>query len=208
MARTRATCPVLRWWLFAATSRRHRVTRVGGANRLAVAAAVADTLTQVRGSAPAAIFVANGRVFPDALVSSPAATATKAFVPPAEPAAMPPERSSPVPADSVPMPADVQRPPSDEPVQRAPSNGDERRWGPPAEAFAACSGKYAGETCSFIFRGNISTYGACAGLPDGSLVCKPERGGQRGDRPQPPSRQDGYPEPYRNPMENRPPRLR
>lgn len=80
MARTRATCPVLRWWLFAATSRRHRVTRVGGANRFAVAAAVADTLTQVRGSAPAAIFVANGRVFPDALVASPAATATKGII--------------------------------------------------------------------------------------------------------------------------------
>ena len=145
---------------------------------------------------------------PSPPATSSAATATKAVVPSAEPAAMPPGRSSAVPADSVPMPADVQRPPSDEPVQRAPSNGDERRWGPPAEAFAACYGKYAGETCSFIFRGNISTYGACAGLPDGSLVCKPERGGQRGDRPQPPSRQDGYPEPYRNPMENRPPRLR
>lgn len=145
---------------------------------------------------------------PSPPATSSAATATKAVVPSAEPAAMPPERSSPVPADSVPMPADVQRPPSDEPVQRAPSNADERRWGPPAEAFAACSGKYAGESCSFIFRGNINTYGACAGLPDGSLVCKPERGGQRGDRPQPPSRQDGYPEPYRNPMENRPPRLR
>ena len=58
----------------------HPVTRVGGANRFAVAAAVADTLTQVRGSAPAAIFVANGRVFPDALVSSPAATATKGII--------------------------------------------------------------------------------------------------------------------------------
>ncbi len=143
-----------------------------------------------------------------------AATAAKAVVPPAEPepAVIPPERTSPAPGVSMPMPVDVQRPPNDEPAQRPPSNGDERRWGPPAEAFNACSGKYAGDACSFIFRGNISTYGACSGLPDGSLVCKPERGGerggQRGDRPQPPSRQDGYQEPYRNPMDNRPPRLR
>ena len=132
-----------------------------------------------------------------------AATAAKAVVPPAEPAVMPQERASP-------DPADVQKPPNDETAQRAPSNGDERRFGPPAEAFNACSGKYPGAGCSFIFRGNESLNGSCAGLPDGSLVCKPERGGVRGDRTRvlPPSRQDSYQDPYRNPMDNRAPRLR
>ena len=137
-----------------------------------------------------------------------AATAAKAVVPPPEPVVIPPERTSPLPGDSIPTPVDVQRPPNDEPVQRTPSNADERRFGPPAEAFNACSGKYAGAGCSFVFRGNESTYGACAGLPDGSLVCKPERGGQQGERPRPPPRQDSYQDPYRNPMDNRPPRLR
>jgi serine/threonine protein kinase len=137
-----------------------------------------------------------------------AATAAKAIVPPAEPAVMPQERTSPAPGDSAAMPADVQRPPNDEPAQRAPSSGDERRFGPPAEAFNACSGKYPGAGCSFIFRGNESLNGSCAGLPDGSLVCKPERGGQQGERPRPPSRQDSYQDPYRNPMDNRAPRLR
>lgn len=126
-----------------------------------------------------------------------AATPAKAVVPPAEPPPIPQERTSPAPGDSMPAPADVQKPPN-----------DERRLGPPAEAFAACSGKFPGAGCSFIFRGNESLNGACAGLPDGSLVCKPERGGERGDRPRPLPRQDGYQEPYRNPMDNRPPRLR
>jgi hypothetical protein len=78
--------------------------------------------------------------------------------------------------------------------------------GPPAEAFTACSGKFAGARCSFIFRGNDSLDGSCAGLPDGSLACKPERGGERGDRPRalPPPRQEGY----QNPADNRLPRYR
>lgn len=132
-----------------------------------------------------------------------ASTAAKAVMPPPEPAVNPPERARPAPAD-------VQTPPNDEPPQRAPSNADERRFGPPAEAFNACSGKYAGAGCSFFFRGNESLNGACAGLPDGSLVCKPERRDERGDRQrfQSPPRQDGYQDPYRNPMDNRPQRPR
>lgn len=137
-----------------------------------------------------------------------AATAAKAVVPPPEPAVIHAERTSPPPGDPVPMPVDVQPPPNDEPSQRARPNGEERRFGPPAEAFAACSGKYAGAGCSFILRGNENLNGACAGLPDGSLVCKPERGGQQGERLRPPSRQDSYQDSYRNPMDNRPPRLR
>ncbi|GAA1762140.1 cell wall-binding repeat-containing protein [Nostocoides vanveenii] len=58
----------------------HPVTRLGGANRFAVATGVADTIGAVRGTKPAAVFVANGRVFPDALVASPAATATKGVI--------------------------------------------------------------------------------------------------------------------------------
>lgn len=58
----------------------HPVTRLGGASRFAVATTVADTISAVRGSGPSTIFVANGRVFPDALVASPAASATKGVI--------------------------------------------------------------------------------------------------------------------------------
>lgn len=58
----------------------HPVVRLGGANRFAVATTVADTLSAVRGAQPASIFVANGRVFPDALVASPAATANRGVI--------------------------------------------------------------------------------------------------------------------------------
>lgn len=58
----------------------HPVTRVGGVDRFSVAVAVANTLTTVRGGAPQAVFVANGRVFPDALVAGPAAAATRGVI--------------------------------------------------------------------------------------------------------------------------------
>lgn len=58
----------------------HPVVRIGGASRYDVAVAVAKVLATVRGEQAAAIFVANGQVFPDALVASPAATVTRGVV--------------------------------------------------------------------------------------------------------------------------------
>ena len=123
---------------------------------------------------------------------------------------VPPPAPSPAPSAeppvNPPVPAENQTPPKAEPASKEPSNADGRRVGPPAEAFTACSGKFAGARCSFIFRGNDSLDGSCAGLPDGSLACKPERGAERGDRPRalPPPRQEGY----QNPADNRLPRYR
>lgn len=143
---------------------------------------------------------------PPAIPATP--TGSRAGVPQPEPAGISRQRTSPAPGISVPMTAGNQGQPRDEFAQGAPSNGDERRRGLPAEAFVACSGKPPGAGCSFLFQGNASVTGACARLPDGSLVCKPARGGERGDRPRAllPPGQDSHLDPYRSPPDNRAPR--
>ena len=140
----------------------------------------------------------------------PPTTGSRAGASQAEPAVISHDRTGRAPGLSVPIAADAQEPPRDEPAHGTPSNADERRRAPPAEAFAACSGQLPGAGCSFLFRGNESLRGACAGLPDGSLICKPDRGGERADRPRVvlPLRQDNHQDPYRNPTDNRSPRLR
>ena len=135
-------------------------------------------------------------------------TASRAGGPQPEAAAISRQGTSPAPGVAVPITAGTQGQPRDEFAQGAPSHGDERRRGLPAEAFTACSGKLPGAGCSFLFQGNASLTGACARLPDGALVCKPERGGERGDRPRvlSPPRQDSHLDPSRSPPDNRAPR--
>jgi hypothetical protein len=44
---------------------------------------------------------------------------------------------------------------------------------PPAAAFAACSSRSAGQSCSLEFMGRTIT-GTCAAMPDARLFCRPE----------------------------------
>lgn len=139
-------------------------------------------------------------------VIAPAATGSRTGASQAGPAVIPQERARPTSGVSAPPAAGAENPSRDEPERGATTN--ERRRGPPAEAFTACSDKLPGAVCAFLLRGNEHLTGACARLPDGSLVCKPERAGERGDRPRvmPPPRQQSYQDPYRNPTDNRPAR--
>ena len=43
---------------------------------------------------------------------------------------------------------------------------------PPAEAFAACKDKQAGDTCQVVIH-DATIAGQCAAIPDGRLACRP-----------------------------------
>jgi serine/threonine protein kinase len=83
------------------------------------------------------------------------------------------------PGVSQPMSADVQNPPSDGPASRENPNDGARSRGPFLAAVNACTGKPAGASCFFIVRGNESINGTCAIPPDGPLICRPQRVGER-----------------------------
>jgi serine/threonine protein kinase len=100
-------------------------------------------------------------------------------------------------------PADARMPPDNRPAFRENATEGERPRGPLLEAVSACSGKPPGAGCSFIDRRNQNLNGRCAGLPDGAVICRPER-----NRPQE-SGQPGAPrspDAFRNPADTRPPR--
>jgi serine/threonine protein kinase len=150
-----------------------------------------------------AMFAARRPASPQPPPLAPVAAPTPATaIPPAEPVANAVvERSSPAPA----MPAAEQNPANAEPVLRENTETGERRR-LLAEAFNACAGKFAGANCSVVDRRNERLSGRCVALPNDSLICRPERGFERGERPPAvlPYRQNG--EPY--PPDNRTPRYR
>lgn len=156
-----------------------------------------------------AMFVARRPVSPERqnqAATPAAATQSRSEIPRSEPAVIPPDRAVPVPAVAPPVPVEVQAPPRNEPAPRESPNDSERRRGPLAEAFNACAGKAIGASCSFIDRRNESLSGTCTALPNESPVCRPERFGERRERP-------SGPLPYRQnadlyPADNRPPRYR
>ena len=45
---------------------------------------------------------------------------------------------------------------------------------PPAEAFAACKDKQAGDTCQVVMH-ETTIVGQCAAIPDGRLACRPDQ---------------------------------
>ena len=112
---------------------------------------------------------------------------SKPSIPRAESAESPTGRTGSGPGSARSMPSDGQTPSNNEPVPQDSLNVSERRRGPPAEAFTACAGKGMGVNCSFIDGRNESLNGICVMPPSGSvstpsesLVCRPERGGERG----------------------------
>jgi len=95
-------------------------------------------------------------------------------------------------------------PPDSRPAPGENATEGERPRGPLLEALSACSGKPIGSGCSFVDRRNQTLNGRCAGLPDGAVICRPQRdrpmdSGQAGE---PTRRPDGS----RNPPDVRPPR--
>jgi serine/threonine protein kinase len=115
-----------------------------------------------------------------------------------------PARSGPAPEVPPPAPGDLRMPPDSRPAPAENAAEGERPRGPLLEALSACSGKSAGAGCSFVDRRNQTLNGSCASLPDGAIICRPQRdrspdSGQAGA---PPRRPDGF----RNPSDVRPPR--
>ncbi len=95
---------------------------------------------------------------------------------------------------SQPASADVQNPPNDGPASRENPDDSARRRAMFLEAMNACAGKVAGTGCFFIGRRNESISGTCVMPPGGSLICRPQKPGERKDGlPGPVSgRQDGF----------------
>jgi hypothetical protein len=136
------------------------------------------------------------------------ATESRSVIPQAEPAQTPTpqDRADPIPAAAPPVPAEVRTPPRKDAVAGENPGEGERRRNLLAEAANACTGKAIGAQCAVVDRRNESLNGTCVVLPDESLVCRPERLGESGNKPRGalPSRQNAEPQP----MENRPQRYR
>lgn len=106
----------------------------------------------------------------------------------------PPARNDPAPEVPSPAPGDLRMPPDSRPAPGENATEGERPRGPLLEALSACSGKPAGAGCSFVDRRNQTLSGSCASLPDGAVICRPQRdrpldSGQAGS---PPRRPDGF----------------
>lgn len=115
-----------------------------------------------------------------------------------------PARSGATPESPPPAPGDLRMPPDSRPAPGENAVEGERPRGPLLEALSACSGKPAGAGCSFVDRRNQTLNGNCASLPDGAVICRPQRdwpqdSGQAGA---PPRRPDGF----RSQPDFRPPR--
>ncbi len=82
---------------------------------------------------------------------------------------------------SQPASADVQNPPNDGPPSRENPDDSARRRAMFLEAMNACVGKVAGAGCFFIDRRNESISGTCVMPPGGSLICRPQKPGERKD---------------------------
>ncbi len=101
-------------------------------------------------------------------------------------AASPRDPASPLPGVSPPLPASGLPPAGNEaaPTEN-PSDGARPRR-PFVEALNACVGKVTGASCRFLVRRDEASNGTCVLLPNESLVCRPERFGERGDGPSAP----------------------
>lgn len=115
--------------------------------------------------------------------------------PKSESAVPPQARPDPVPGpyQAIPVDETLNRP-TDKSTEGNLVEGDRRRTLPP-ETLASCEGKALGARCSFIDRRNESLNGQCVMPPIGvvgvtgeSLVCRPDRLGERPPRPQGPLR--------------------
>jgi hypothetical protein len=113
---------------------------------------------------------------------------------------------SPLSPVSPPLPANDIRTPGNQAAATENPNDTARTRRPFVEALAACAGKVAGASCSFVVQRNGTSNGSCVLLPNESLVCRPERFGERGDGPSAalPYRQNAD----RFPLDNRQPRYR
>lgn len=111
-----------------------------------------------------------------------------------------------LPPVSPPLPANDLRTPGNEAAATENPNDTARIRRPFVEALAACAGKVAGASCSFMVQRNGTSNGTCVLLPNESLVCRPERFGERGGGPPDPlsNRQNAD----RFPLDNRQPRYR
>ena len=141
---------------------------------------------------------------PPATQAPVAATAAVSKLPQVQTTTTFPEPAGPAPGTAQAPSADVRSPADDVPAARENPNDNARRRALFLEAMNACAGKVAGAGCFLLDGRNESINGTCVMPAGGTLICRPQKLGERKDGL--PGSLSGRQDSFQSPQNTRPPR--